>query len=283
MIGKKWMLALSCAALLAAPAAGFAFGHTTVVADPRLGGSVPYIDGLRETYLQNNVNGILRSRAEALQKKAGEGARLSYEITLNRPSLVSFVLKAEGQRTVYDGVTIDTEAGSVLDEKDLLYTKSADYDRLLDGKHYVFGETGILAESTDGGPFTNLIPYADLTGAINVGGGARLLTSYKLTKEAAGKTLSVKPGELVALYLDANPSLGLEWTLTGADLGRGVVDMGHSFYLPMENPTGRGGSPGQTILFLTFSQPGNYEVTALYGKKTAKTPFNELVYHFAVK
>ncbi|MFR9126312.1 MAG: hypothetical protein ACLVLA_00775 [Acidaminococcus intestini] len=37
MIGKKWMLALSCAALLAAPAAGFAFGHTTVVADPRLG------------------------------------------------------------------------------------------------------------------------------------------------------------------------------------------------------------------------------------------------------
>ena len=87
------------------------------------GGSVPYIDGLRETYLQNNVNGILRSRAEALQKKAGEGARLSYEITLNRPSLVSFVLKAEGQRTVYDGVTIDTEAGSVLDEKDLLYTK----------------------------------------------------------------------------------------------------------------------------------------------------------------
>ena len=48
MIGKKWMLALSCAALLAAPAAGFAFGHTTVVADPRLGGSVPYIDGLRE-------------------------------------------------------------------------------------------------------------------------------------------------------------------------------------------------------------------------------------------
>lgn len=89
----------------------------------------------------------------------------------------------------------------------------------------------------------------------------------------------MKPGELVALYLDANPSLGLEWTLTGADLGRGVVDMGHSFYLPMENPTGRGGSPGQTILFLTFSQPGNYEVTALYGKKTAKTPFNELVYH----
>ena len=116
------------------------------------GGSVPYIDGLRETYLQNNVNGILRSRAEALQKKAGEGARLSYEITLNRPSLVSFVLKAEGQRTVYDGVTIDTEAGSVLDEKDLLYTKSADYERLLDGKHYVFGETGILAESTDGAP-----------------------------------------------------------------------------------------------------------------------------------
>lgn len=114
MIGKKWMLALSCAALLAAPAAGFAFGHTTVVADPRLGGSVPYIDGLRETYLQNNVNGILRSRAEALQKKAGEGARLSYEITLNRPSLVSFVLKAEGQRTVYDGVTIDTELAASL-------------------------------------------------------------------------------------------------------------------------------------------------------------------------
>ena len=72
MIGKKWMLALSCAALLAAPAAGFAFGHTTVVADPRLGGSVPYIDGLRETYLQNNVNGILRSGQKPCRKRLGK-------------------------------------------------------------------------------------------------------------------------------------------------------------------------------------------------------------------
>ena len=96
MIGKKWMLALSCAALLAAPAAGFAFGHTTVVADPRLGGSVPYIDGLRETYLQNNVNGILRSRAEALQKKAGEGARLPMKSPTVRALL--FCSESEGQR-----------------------------------------------------------------------------------------------------------------------------------------------------------------------------------------
>ena len=54
----------------------------------------------------------------------------------------------------------------------------------------------------------------------------------------------MKPGELVALYLDANPSLGLEWTLTGADLGRGVVDMGHSFYLPMGKPYGPRWFPG---------------------------------------
>ena len=89
----------------------------------------------------------------------------------------------------------------------------------------------------------------------------------------------MKPGELVALYLDANPSLGLEWTLTGADLGRGVVDMGHSFYLPMENPTAAV-VPGSNHLFLTFSQPGEtMRLRPFMERRFAKTPFNELVYH----
>jgi predicted secreted protein len=280
---NKWMALAVMTAFLGLSSQVQAFGHTTIVQDKVSGGVLPYVDGLKESYLQKNVNSLLKEKGEALAKQAGKGARLSYEITVNRPSLFSVILKAEGDKTLYEGVTVDTAAGSELDEKDLLYTNTTAYQQYLQGKKYVFSEKGIRVQSAPGGAFDTVVPYPSLVRTINVAGGARLLTSYKLTKESADKTLELKPGELIALYLDSNPTTGLEWSLSDQSAAPGFADLGHSFYLPMVNRTNAGGSPGQTILFFTFEKPGNYDLRAVYARKMEKTPNSELMYHFIVK
>jgi predicted secreted protein len=280
---KQWWLAAALAACLGLSGQAFAFGHTTVVSESISGGTIPYVDGMKEAYLQKNVNSLLKERGEALQRQAGKNARLSYEITVNRPSMFSVIFKAEGEKTIYSGITIDVAAGSELEEKDLLYTNTVPYQQMLQGKHFVYGENGFLVQRTENGPFDQVIPYQSVVKSINVAGGARLLTSYKLTRESADKTLELKAGELVALYLDANPTTGLDWTLVDKSKAAGFADLGHSFYLPMVNQTGTGGSPGQTILFFSFDKPGTYDVMAVYRRKMEKSPYDELTYHFIVK
>ena len=111
--------------------------------------------------------------------------------------------------------------------------------------------------------------------------GARLLTSYKLTQDAADKTLVLHPGELVALYLDANPTTGNTWQLLDQSSQGGFANLGHSFYLPMVNESGQNGSPGSTILFLSFTQAGDYKIKAEYAK-TLNLPLKDIVFNFKV-
>ena len=283
---KKWIAGLALSALLGLQSQVLAFGHTTVLAQDfksgKAGGSVPYVDGMKEDYLQKNVNSLLHTRAEELARKAGGNAVVSYTVTVNRPTLFSVVMKASGDRTVYDGMNIDVAAGAELEPKELLYTNTAEYQQYIGSRHYVFSEEGIAVQSAADGPFDKVVPYRSIVSMINVAGGARLLTSYKLTKESQDKTLSLRAGELIALYLDSNPASGMDWVLTDRSAAPGFRDLGHSFYMPMVNKTGRGGTPGQTIMFLAFDRPGTYTVEAVYKRRMEKSPYNELNFHFDV-
>ena len=96
----KKLLTLFAAFLFCLPETVLAFGHTTVLqehyADGNAEGVVPYVDGLKEQYLENNLNHVIKEKANALGKEAGGKAVLSYQITVNRPTLFSVILKAEG-------------------------------------------------------------------------------------------------------------------------------------------------------------------------------------------
>lgn len=283
---KKSAAALALGLSLALPLSAFAFGHTTLLrqdySDGKASGQVPFVDGLKEANLQANLNHLIKEKANALGREAGGKAVLSYEVTMNRPTLFSIILKAEGDRTVYAGMNLDVTGGKVLEDKDLLYTNAAEYAQYLQGKNYVFAEDGVRMASQPGGPLDTTIPYTKLLKAINVAEGARLLTSYKLDSSAEDRTLDLKAGELVALYMEANPTSGNQWVLVDQSSQPGFVNLGHSFTLPLLNPTGQAGSPGVTILFAGFSQPGDYQIKAVYTKKMA-VPLRERVFRFKVK
>lgn len=283
---KQSAAALALGITLALPLPVFAFGHTTLLrqdySEGKASGQVPFVDGLKEPYQQNNLNHLIKEKANALGKATGGKAVLSYEVTMNRPTLFSVILKAEGDRTVYGGLNLDVSGGKALEDQDLLYTNSAEYAKYLQGKEYVFAENGIRVASAPEGPLDTMVPYTQLVKAINVAEGARLLTSYKLDSAAEDMTLDLKPGELVALYMEANPTSGNQWVLVDQSSQPGFANLGHSFTLPLLNPTGQAGSPGVTILFASFTQPGDYQVKAVYAK-TMAAPLRERVFKFKVR
>ena len=277
------LLAILCFSL---PARVLAFGHITLVdeyyKDGSAAGTVPYADGLKDPNLQVNLNHLIKEKANELGRRAGGKAALSYEVTVNRPTLFSLVLKAEGNKTVYSGLNLDAIHGTLLEDRDLLYTNAPDYKNTLEGKKFVYGDDGIHVAGAEDGPYDTVVPYTAILKAIDVAEGARLLTSYKITQNAQDMTLRLKAGELIAMYLDANPTSGNNWVLVDKSAQPGFLNLGHSFYLPMQNPTGAAGSPGTTILFCSFANPGDYTVRALY-TKSMSTPLRDYVFKFHVE
>ncbi len=275
-----------CALLLSLSLEAFAFGHTTIVGEEISGGGrrgmIPTVDGLNALPLQKNINSILHSAANDLAKRAGGNATLSYDITLNRPTMFSVVLKAVGNSTVYQGVNIDNTTGKEVVSKDLFYLND-NYNQVVGTQEYVFAETGLLRATDKYGPYNESIPYSSLLKSVNIAEGARYITSYKLTEGAENKTLLLRPGELVALYLSSNPTTGFDWQIANKDSIVGLVTMGNSFYLPSRNDTQMAGSPGTTILFFSFAQPGKYTLPLVYERAWEHNPLRSKNYHFIVK
>lgn len=274
-----------CTLMMLWTAQVFAFGHNTILGETvsagNMTGNIPSVDGLNNLPLQKNINSILRSAAEGLAKEAGGKAVMSYEVTLNRPTLFSVVLKAVGTRTVYKGMNIDDTTGKEVIPKDLFYVNDA-YNKIIGTREYVLSENGLLCAEGKSASYNNLIPYSALLKSINIAEGARLITSYKLTEAAESKTLRLKAGELVALYLAANPTTGYNWSIANGDSLTGFVSMGNSFFLP-SNSNGMTGSPGTTIMFFSFDRPGSYTLNLNYERPWEHSPIQSKKYSFLVK
>ena len=276
-----------CALLMWEAVTVFAFGHTTIVSEKVSGhktGVIPAVDGVDVQNLQSNINSILRTNADAVAKAAGGTPVLSYDITVNRPTIFSVVLKAVGNRIAYQGVNIDLTSGKEVLDKDFFYVND-NFKSLIGNRSYVFGDDGILLEDSKYGPYDQSMPYAKLLKSINIADGARLVTSYKLTKEAEDKILNVKAGELVSVFLGANPSTGYDWKVVNAEQMPGFVSMGSSFYLPQDpRKAGMTGVPGTTILFFGFDRPGTYNVELGYERSwEQKAPIEGKKITFIVK
>jgi len=252
-----------------------AFGHTTILSEKVSGhktGVIPVVDGLTALPLQSNINSILRTSADALAKQAGGNPVLSYDVTVNRPTVFSVVLKAEGNKTAYQGVNIDITSGKTVEPKDFFYIND-NFKNVIGDKDYVFGEDGLLLATGKYGPYTQTIAYGQLLKSINIADGARLVTSYKLSKDAEDRILELKAGELVSVYLGSNPSTGYDWKVVNADQMPGFVSMGSSFYMPQDpQKSGMTGLPGTTIMFFGFERPGTYNVNFGYARSWEKNP-----------
>ena len=94
----------------------FADQPTTVLTEVKNGKHVtleiPVIDGANDEVFQRSANHILRNAAEDVADKVGKKGNVTYEVTMNRPSLVSVLLKGtNGGRLYYRGVNLDLTTG----------------------------------------------------------------------------------------------------------------------------------------------------------------------------
>ena len=264
----------------------WAFGQSTIMEEHlssgKRQGSIPIVDGVQDINLQKNINTVLKEAAKKLGEEAGGQTSISYEVTFNRPSMFSVILKAAGDKTLYKGINIDITSGKECDTKDFFYVKD-DFNNLVGDKSYVFSEDGLLLAASEGAAYSEQIPYTALLKYLNIASCARFMTGYKVTEATEGKTLPLKVGNLVSLYLPSNPSTGFDWYMANADKMSGVVGIGNSFFLPINANPNVVGVPGNTIIFFSFDKPGTYKVNFEYKRPWVQQASKTMTYNFTVQ
>lgn len=264
----------------------WAFGQSTimenVVNSGKRQGVIPMVDGVQDVNVQKSINVLLNDTAEKLGKEAGGQVKLSYEVTLNRPTMFSVILKAEGERTLYQGVNVDIVSGKACSEKDFFYVNE-DFNKIIGSKSYVFAEDGLLLAPDSASAYSEKIPYTSLLQYINIASCARFMIGYKVTGATEGKTLPLKVGTLVSLYLPSNPSTGFDWYLSESNKPDGFVGMGSSLFIPINKTESTVGVPGNTILFFGFTKPGKYSLVFEYKRPWTKNIDQAMTYNFLVQ
>jgi len=264
----------------------WAFGQSTimenVLSSGKRQGIIPMVDGVHDINVQKSINALLKDAAEKLGKDAGGQVKLSYEVTLNRPTMFSVVLQASGDKTLYKGVNIDIISGKECDSKDFFYLKD-DFVKTIDSRSYVFSEEGLLLASEKGAAYSEKLPYTAILQYLNIASCARFMTGYKVTGASEGKTLPLQVGSLVSLYLPSNPSTGFDWYISENNKPEGFVSLGNSFFLPINVNSTVTGVPGNTIIFFGFTKPGKYKLVFEYKRPWTQNVDQAMTYNFLVR
>lgn len=282
----KFILTVLLCMMMCVPV--FADQQTTVLSAPvsfgRAEGTLPYIDGSNDVTLEKQANNILQDKAKKLLQDVGGQGKLSYEVKLNRPSLVGVLLKAENNgRTAYQGVNIDLTSGREFTLGDF-YTETDEFKALLNGSSDIlFAERGLYLRAAGKSEYDSFIGYGRLMPYMRIGDAGRLLQIARLTQNAADKVLTVPSGSLMALKLDSNPSSGYRWEvkLDKAAESR-IQKVGSSFIMP-HSTDNRVGTPGTEILVLTAQEPGECTVTLEYKRPWEKQAVNSFSFKVVIK
>jgi len=193
-------------------------------------------------------------------------------VTLNRPSLVSILLKgSNGNRSYYRAVNIDLTSGREFSLDDFFFG-GEEREKLL-GKNpgsVLFTEEGVAFAEKEGAAFERKVSYQELLPLARIGDIGRLLTVWKLTEKSDGKTLAVKQGDLFAFKLGANPSTGFQWihTVTGG-AENGLIKTGSSFVI-QHTQQAQVGTPGTEFQFYAAQAPGTYKLNLTYQRPWEK-------------
>jgi len=272
----KKLLGLFLAASLLFCQVAFADQPTTVLTELKSGKQVaieiPVIDGANDEVFQRTANHSLRNAAEDVADKIGKRGMVTYEVTLNRPSLVSILLKGtNGGRSYFRAVNIDLTTGREFTLDDFFFS-GEEREKLL-GKsteNLIFTEEGIAFSEKKGAAYTRKFSYEELIPLARIGDIGRLLTVWKLTEISHGKILTVKKGDLFAFKLNANPSTGYQWmnTVSGGP-ANGLNKIGSSFVIPNSQKE-QVGMPGTEFQFFAAREPGTYQFKLGYQRPWEK-------------
>lgn len=264
---KKLLLTVCCLLL---SATCFADQKTTVLDNVSKNGTgkiiAPYLDGSLSVDLEGNLNKIINEEVSKLVKKAGKNANLTYEVELNRPSLVSIMLKAEGNKTYYKGLNLDLTTGREFTLNDF-FVKNEEVKHYMDIKDIVFDEEEVKYPSFPDGVYDNKISYDELINHVRVGEAGRIFQIARLTEKSANKVLHLEGPGLAAIKLPSNPSTGFTWQIVP---GKGVKEVGRSFNMPNVNDN-RVGVPGEEIIVFSVSGKGSHSITFQYKRAWEKS------------
>ena len=221
---------------------------------------VPFVDGSNDLALEKQANGLLREEAQKLAKKFG--GDVTYEVKLNRPSVISILLEAKkGNKVTHKGLNIDLTTGREFSVTDFFVDNEATKATLGSYENVLFGDEGLYVREDEYEAYTKFVPYAELLTSMRIGEAGRLLQIARLTANAEGKTLEVDAGSMIALKLDSNPSTGYGWEVK-AD--QSAIRMVGSSFTMLNNDPRLAGVPGVEILMLAVQKPGTYKVTMEY-------------------
>ena len=266
---------LLCCLILGLSTVAFAEQPTTVfskvVAPKNMQGEIPEIDGLRYTNLQKSVNGILNSKVKDLLAQVGGSGTVSYEVKLNRPSLVGILLKAtNGGHTAYQAVNLDMTTGNEFSIRDFVGEGNAVHEILGAYEGVLFADNGIYTRTSSGAAYSNFVSYSKLFPLLRTGEAGRLLTVYGLTRAVEDKVVTVKAGELLALQLESNRTTGYSWFVEGNGYAGQFYELGRSYVLPGNAANNRTGMPGLEIIVFGAQEPGEYKVNMEYKRAWEK-------------
>ena len=266
---------LLCCLILGLSTVAFAEQPTTVfskvVATKNMQGEIPEIDGLRYTNLQKSVNGILNSKVKDLLAQVGGSGTVSYEVKLNRPSLVGILLKAtNGGHTAYQAVNLDMTTGNEFSIRDFVGEGNAVHEILGAYEGVLFADNGIYTRTSSGAAYSNFVSYSKLFPLLRTGEAGRLLTVYGLTRAVEDKVVTMKAGELLALQLESNRTTGYSWFVEGNGYAGQFYELGRSYVLPGNAANNRTGMPGLEIIVFGAQAPGEYKVNMEYKRAWEK-------------
>ena len=262
----------------------FADQQTTVLQEQatinKASATLPYIDGSNDVAYEKQLNTLIRETATKLSKEVGGGS-VSYEVKLNRPSLVSILMCAtNGSRTVYAGLNLDLTTGKEFTVTDFFVDKEEVQQALGDYERVLFAENGFYLQQEKYGEYSAFVPYAKVLNHMRIGEAGRIIQVARLTNAASGKTLVLdKPG-LLALKLNANPSTGYSWQVSASSAA--VTKVGSSFTIVREEEA-MVGAPGTEIIFLNVQEPGTYTVNMEYKRPWEKLSLDKFSFTVVVR
>lgn len=272
----KKIVSLCLAAALLFCQSVFADQPTTVLTEVKNGKQVtleiPVIDGANDEVFQRSANNALRNAAEDVADKVGKRGTVTYEVTLNRPSLVSILLKGtNGGRSYFRAVNIDLTTGRDFTLDDFFFS-GEEREKLLgkSAESVIFTEDGIAFSERKGAAYTRKFSYQELMPLARIGDIGRLLSVWKLTENSNGRLLTLKQGDLFAFKLNANPSTGYQWvhTVSGGP-ANGLNKIGSSFVIP-NSQNEQAGMPGTEFQFFTAKEQGTYQLKMGYQRPWEK-------------